>query len=104
MKKDIRFTVGQLKAMLKKYNVPDNALVCCQSDEEGNREMVCCDMFIDQVGTKELWQELITTKKALDVALDVLKEIQDKGEYVNPIDMAESALEQITTLKQKEQQ
>ena len=53
MKKDIRFTVGQLKAMLKKYKVPDDALVCCQSDEEGNREMVCCDMFIDQVGRKE---------------------------------------------------
>lgn len=53
MKKDIRFTVGQLKQMLKAYNVPDNALVCCQSDEEGNREMVCCDMFIDQVGRKE---------------------------------------------------
>lgn len=48
-----RFTVGDLKYMLKKYNVPDNAIVCCQSDEEGNNTMVCCDMFIEQVGRKE---------------------------------------------------
>ena len=53
MKKDMRLTVGQLKKLLKAYNVPDNAIVCCQSDEEGNREMVCCDMFIEQVGRKE---------------------------------------------------
>lgn len=53
MKKDLRLTVGELKRLLKAYNVPDNAIVCCQSDEEGNREMVCCDMFIDKVGRKE---------------------------------------------------
>lgn len=48
-----RLTVGKLKQLLKQYHVPDNAIVCCQSDEEGNREMVCCDMFIDKVGRKE---------------------------------------------------
>lgn len=48
-----RLTVGKLKELLKQYKVPDDAIVCCQSDEEGNREMVCCDMFIDRVGRKE---------------------------------------------------
>ena len=48
-----RLTVGKLKQLLKQYHVPDNAIVCCQSDEDGNREMVCCDMFIDKVGRKE---------------------------------------------------
>lgn len=55
-------------------------------------------------GNKKLWQELITTRKALDVAIEGLKEIQDKGEYVNPIELAESYLDEITALKQKEQQ
>ena len=58
----------------------------------------------EYAGTKELWQELITTRKALDVAIEGLKEIQDKGEYVNPIELAESYLDEITALKQKEQQ
>ena len=35
---------------------------------------------------------------ALTVAVDALKEIQDKGEYVNPIDIAESALESISQI------
>ena len=57
---------------------------------------------INLQGTKELWQELIRTRKALDVAVDALKEIQDKGEYVNPIELAESCLDEITALEQKE--
>ena len=46
--KDMRLTVGQLKKKLKKC--PDNAVVCCQSDEEGNRTMVCCDCYQETVG------------------------------------------------------
>lgn len=53
-------------------------------------------------GTEQLWQELIRTRKALDVAKEGLKEIQDKGEYVNPIELAESYLDKIDALEQKE--
>lgn len=45
-----RLTVGELKAILKAHNVPDNALITCQSDEEGNREMVCNNIYIDRIG------------------------------------------------------
>lgn len=45
-----RLTVGKLKEMLKKYRVPDDALITCQSDEEGNREMVCDNIYIDRIG------------------------------------------------------
>lgn len=45
-----RFTVGELKRLLKKYNVPDDALITCLSDEEGNSESVVCQMYIDIVG------------------------------------------------------
>ena len=54
-------------------------------------------------GNRELWQELIRTRKALEVAKEGLKEIQDKGEYVNPIELAESYLDEITALEQAEQ-
>ena len=50
--KDMRLTVGQLKKKLEQYNVPDDAIVCCQSDEEGNRTMACCECYIEQVGHK----------------------------------------------------
>lgn len=48
-----RLTVKKLKQLLKAYNVPDDAIVCCQSDEEGNQTMVCMDMYIDRVGRVE---------------------------------------------------
>ena len=45
-----RLTVKKLKEILKAYKVPDDALITCQSDEEGNRDTVCCDVFVDKVG------------------------------------------------------
>lgn len=52
--------------------------------------------------SKQIITELIRTRKALDVAKEGLKEIQDKGEYVNPIELAESYLDEITALEQKD--
>lgn len=34
-----------------------------------------CDDTLDKYGTKELWQELITTRKALDLAVCALNRI-----------------------------
>lgn len=45
-----RLTVGELKRLLKKYKVPDDALITCLSDEEGNSESVVCQMYVDIVG------------------------------------------------------
>ena len=58
-------------------------------------------------GTKELWQELIRTRKALDVAVDALKEIIDWDNCValqsnDFVGIANKALEQITALEQKD--
>lgn len=47
-----RLTVKQLKTILKE--VPDDAIVCCQSDEEGNRTMVCYDASYQTVGEKKV--------------------------------------------------
>ena len=62
---------------------------------------VCCNKTTFMNGTKELWQELITTRKALDVALDALKEIyNENGENcINGCDgIANKALEQINKI------
>ena len=58
-------------------------------------------------GTKALWQELIRTRKALDVAVDALNTIKGKHDprcAVYHIDekTAYDALEQITALEQKD--
>lgn len=45
-----KLTVGVLKELLKRYKVPDDALITCQSDEEGNREMVVDNIYIDRIG------------------------------------------------------
>ena len=57
----------------------------------------------------ELWQELIRTHKALDVAVDALKEYEDRDSYDCNGDWcgceystAHKALEQITALEQKD--
>ena len=56
-------------------------------------------------GTKELWKELIHTRNALETAVSALKYIKDGNlGFSLTIDFAEKALEQITSLEQKEQQ
>lgn len=56
---------------------------------------------INMLGTKELWQELIRTRKALDKAKWWLKEIVENHRYT-PISTAEMALKEITALEQKD--
>ena len=62
-------------------------------------------------GSKELWQELIRTRKALDVAVDALKDNLSQANFTQMLDASrfhcirtkcELALEQITALEQKE--
>ena len=57
-------------------------------------------------GTKELWQELIRTRKALDVAVDAIDVISLKYHKDTPsiflIKYAQNAKDQITALEQKE--
>lgn len=81
-------------------NIKSNKLVCpfCNLDIRTHR------IFTDGCDNTHspLWQELIRTRKALDLAKEGLKEIQDKGEYVNPIELAESYLDEITALEQKD--
>lgn len=62
-------------------------------------------------GTKELWQELIRTRKALDVAKKGLKELKDviacppDLSYETGVSMyADGVLKEITALEQKEKQ
>ena len=52
-----------------------------------------CEPFM--VGNKELWQELIRTRKALDRAKWWLNEIVENHRYT-PISTAEIALKEIT--------
>ena len=63
-----------------------------------------CQKSVFMFGSEELWQELIRTRKALEIAVDALKEIKDGkipvslGIYMDIND----AIEQITTLEQKD--
>ncbi|MBO7735507.1 MAG: hypothetical protein J6S67_23280 [Methanobrevibacter sp.] len=56
---------------------------------------------INMQGTKELWQELIRTRKALNKAKWWLNEIVENHRYT-PISTAEIALKEITALEQKD--
>lgn len=66
-----------------------------------NEECVETDMMW---GTANMWQELIRTRKALDVAKDALKYANKciKGGCVNWETEIDKALEQITALEQKD--
>lgn len=67
--------------------------------ESANSEAYCS--HCDTTGDLKLWQELIRTRKALDVAKWWLKEIVESHRYT-PISTAEMALKEITALEQKE--
>ena len=59
----------------------------------------------DTVSTKELWQELIRTRKALDIAVDAInagKTLADIAGFKMLVAGLEKAIEQITSLEQKD--
>ena len=59
----------------------------------------------DFVGTKELWQELIRTRKALELAITGLKNCKTRdhiGAVCRTPEYVDKILEQITALEQKE--
>ena len=62
-------------------------------------------------GSPELWQELIRTRKALEIAVDALKDNLSQANFTQMLDASrfhcirtkcELALEQITALEQKD--
>ena len=50
MNKGTQMTLKELKQIIK--NLPDDAILCCQSDVEGNEQSVCLDVFVDKAGLK----------------------------------------------------
>lgn len=44
----IRITLGEFKRITR--GLPDDALICCQSDEEGNSTSTCIEVFVGKVG------------------------------------------------------
>lgn len=65
-------------------------------------DLLCCpNDHCAWVGNKELWQELIRTRKVLDRAKWWLNEIVE-SHRCTPISTAEMALKEITALEQKD--
>lgn len=55
------------------------------------------------LASEDLWQELIRTRKALDVAVDALKRIKNHATAIDTArSRAEMALDEITALEQKD--
>ena len=68
-------------------------------------DLTCKGYFM--TATKDIWQELIRTRKALDVAVDALTRIAVSPETMMEPEkvvpqLADLALEQITALEQKD--
>ena len=66
-----------------------------------------CNITTEMEGTEEMWDALVRTRKALDIAVDVLTRIAVSPETMMEPEkvvpqLADLALEQITTLEQKE--
>lgn len=85
----------------------------CQQELDINMGGECgcpneqCQKSVFMFGSEELWQELIRTRKALDVAVDALKWIDETynlgmGYEAAIMEKCELALEQITALEQKD--
>lgn len=88
----------------------------CQQELERNDldvQMFGCEnqnckhsIHYDTAGTKELWKELIRTRKALDIAVDAIDVISLKYHKDTPsiflIKYAQNAKAEITALEQKD--
>ena len=71
-----------------------------QPDEYWCENYDCPRTSIEWVGSQKLWQELISTRKALEIAVGALKSIDWCGQdYAN----AQGALDEITALEQKDE-
>ena len=82
-------------------------LECCGTYTDGTKKLWCdnCGLF----GDNRLFEELIRTRKALDVAKEALKYARQRG-LDNTATLfavgskADKALAEITTIEQKEQE
>ena len=43
-----RITLGDFKRITR--GLPDDAILCCMSDSEGNEKSTCLDVFVEKVG------------------------------------------------------
>lgn len=92
---------------------------CQQEVDYLAEDIYCCPNHQKYMGTEELWQELIRTRRTLDIAVDALKSAHNYYEYcvqckdiasdtnwdctaMNMDDDISEALEQITALEQKD--
>lgn len=57
-----------------------------QSDEYWCENYDCPRTNIEWVGSQKLWQELIKTKQALDIAVDALKENLSQANFTQMLD------------------
>jgi hypothetical protein len=48
-------TVKDLKEIVK--TMPEDTIVCCQSDSEGNSTSACMGIFVEMVGRKHIIEE-----------------------------------------------
>lgn len=65
-----------------------------------------CNTTTEMEGTEEMWNALVQTYKALEIAIKYIKYMQKVNPFLNPVwfyRLATEALEQITALEQKEQ-
>ena len=86
--------MSDIKCPFCQHELNDNYYLCCNNPH--------CNRTSDMSGTEELWQELIRTRKALDVAVDALKLLKEKAyltEYAQGV--VAKALNKITALEQK---
>lgn len=88
---------------------------CQQELSTGNYYVHChnphCNITTEMEGTEEMWDALIRTRKALEIAVDALKDNLSQANFREMLDASrfhcirtkcELALEQITALEQKE--
>ena len=93
------FCQQELRSVIQQEGENTHTTWYCPKCELGKYKWAC--------GNKTLWQALIDTRKALDVAVDALKWIDETynlgmGYEAAIMEKCEIALEQIIALEQKE--
>lgn len=77
----IYMTLKELRQ--KTAKLPDDTILCCQSDSEGNEQSTCLDMFIDKVGF--VHKEIYDGKEYVFIGgedIDGIDQEEHKGRYL----------------------
>jgi hypothetical protein len=67
-----RITLKDFKRITR--GLPEDAIICCQSNSEGNENSTCLDIFVEKVGKQETYNDFSYVQGDNIIGIDLEKD------------------------------